>query len=394
MRADRFDELFNHALGAAQQRHLRRDVRVFEHAAPGRSLCDGRKILNFCSNDYLGLSLHPALIARVCAHVQRHGAGATASRLVCGTSPACAGIESRLARAKGTEAALLFSSGWQANAAVLPALLQVLGKDTQVYVDRLVHASLHQGSRAAGIHQIRFRHNDLDHLEDLLCSGAGRPGHRIIVTESVFSMDGDRCDVAALADLAQRHGAFLYLDEAHATGVLGPDGMGLSGLAPGGVDLAMGTFSKAMGGFGAYVAGSRALCDYLVNTCSGFIHTTALPPAVLGAIDAALDLVPSMQAEREALAHQADALRAALRSLGFDTGASSTQIVPVLIGDESRALALSRVLEAEGVLVTAIRPPTVPRGTSRLRIALSAAHTRADIDRLTRALSQALETVA
>ena len=155
----------------------------------------------------------------------------------------------------------------------------------------------------------------------------------------------------------------------------------------------MGTFSKAMGGFGAYVAGSRALCDYLVNACSGFIHTTALPPAVLGAIDAALDLVPGMRAEREALADKAASLRAALGAMGLDTGASSTQIVPVLIGDERRTLALSRALEARGVLVTAIRPPTVPRGTSRLRIALSAAHTRADIDKLVDALSDALEVV-
>jgi 8-amino-7-oxononanoate synthase len=332
-----------------------------EHAAPGRGMLGGREILNFSSNDYLGLSLHPVLAARACDHARRHGTGATASRLICGTSPACAGIEARLAHAKGTQAALLFSSGWQANAAVLPALLRALGKETQVYVDRLVHASLHQGCQAAGVRQIRFRHNDLDHLDALLRARADRSGRRIIVTETVFSMDGDRCDVAALAG--------------------------------GRVDLAMGTFSKAMGGFGAYVAGSRALCDYLVNTCSGFIHTTALPPAVLGAIDAALDLVPGMRAEREALADKAASLRAALGAMGLDTGASSTQIVPVLIGDERRTLALSRALEARGVLVTAIRPPTVPRGTSRLRIALSAAHTRADIDKLVDALSDALDVV-
>lgn len=394
MAVDLFDPVFEHHLREAQRRGLRRSVRVFEPAAPGRSRLGGRELLNFCSNDYLGLSLHPALVARACGHARRHGAGATASRLVCGTGPACAATEDRIARAKGTQAALLFSSGWQANAAILPALVRGLGADAQVYVDRLAHASLHQGCRAAGIRQIRFRHNDLDHLDALLRARAGRPGRRVIVTESVFSMEGDRCDVAALAGLAERHGAFLYLDEAHATGVLGPDGMGLSGLAGGRVDLAMGTFSKAMGSFGAYAAGSRALCDYLANACSGFVYTTALPPAVLGAIEAALDLVPGMRAEREALAGKADALRGALRSMGLDTGASSTQIVPVLVGDERRALALSEALEARGVLVTAIRPPTVPRGTSRLRIALSAAHTRADIGRLTDALSGALEAVA
>ncbi|HET8703969.1 8-amino-7-oxononanoate synthase [Castellaniella sp.] len=394
MARDRFDPFFERYLRAAQQEHLRRSIRVFGHAFPGRRVQGGREILDFCSNDYLGLSLHPDLIARACSYVRNHGAGATASRLVCGTGPACTEVEARIAHAKGTQAALLFSSGWQANAAVLPALLRVLGSDAQVYVDRLAHASLHQGCRAAGIRQIRFRHNDLDHLEAQLQARAGQPGQRMIVTESVFSMDGDRCDVTALAGLAERHGAFLYLDEAHATGVLGPDGMGLSSLAGGRVDLAMGTFSKALGSFGAYVAGSRALCDYLINACSGFIYTTALPPAVLGAIDAALDLVPGMQAERASLMAKADALRRVLQSMGLDTGASSTQIVPVLVGDECRALALSQALERCGVLVTAIRPPTVPRGTSRLRIALSAAHSHADIGRLTDALSRALEATA
>jgi 8-amino-7-oxononanoate synthase len=378
----------------ADRLDLRRTVRPCEHPAPGRIIRDGREILNFSSNDYLGLSLHPTLISRSCEYTRRYGTGATASRLVCGTRPACTGIEARLASAKGTQAALLFASGWQANAAVLPALLQVLGADVQVYADRLIHASLHHGIRTAGVRQIRFRHNDLAHLEALLRARAAAPGHRIIVSESVFSMDGDRCDVVALADLARRHGAFLYLDEAHATGVLGADGMGLSSLAAGRVDLVMGTFSKALGGFGAYVAGSQMLCDYLTNACSGFIHTTALPPAVLGAIDAALDLVPHMQAERDRLAANADRLRSALHALGLDTGPSSTQIIPVLVGDERRALALSHALEARGVLASAIRPPTVPRGTSRLRVALSAAHTQEDIDRLTEAMSEALEAIA
>jgi len=390
--SDRFDGLFEQCLQDAQRHRLRRSMRVFEHVAPGRVVHEGREILNFCSNDYLGLARHPQLVARACAYARRAGTGATASRLVCGTSPSCTAIEARIARAKGTQAALLLSSGWQANVAILPALLRVLGRDAQVYVDRLAHASIHLGCRAAGIREIRFRHNDLDHLESLLRARAGRPGRRIVVTESVFSMDGDRCDVAALTDLTQRHEAFLYLDEAHATGVLGPDGMGLSSLGGGRVDLAMGTFSKALGGFGAYVAGSRALCDYLANACSGFVHTTALPPAVLGAIDAALDLVPGMHDEREALADRADGLRTMLQSMGLDTGASNTQIIPVLVGDEHRALALSRALDARSVLVAAIRPPTVPRGTSRLRIALSAAHSCADIEALACALSEALDT--
>ncbi|MGB6241670.1 MAG: 8-amino-7-oxononanoate synthase [Castellaniella sp.] len=374
-----------------------------EHLSRRRTLstCDtdqrgdsAQAILNFSSNDYLGLASHPALTTRARDYAQRYGAGSTASRLICGTRDHTLAIEAKLAHAKGAEAALLFSSGWQANAAVLPALLRLLGRNTQVYVDRLAHASLHQGCRAAGIQEIRFRHQDLDHLEHLIQARDDRASHRIIVTESVFSMDGDLCDVPGLTAIAERYGAFLYLDEAHATGVLGPGGMGLSGLVPGRVHLAMGTFSKALGGFGAYVAGSRALCDYLINTCSGFIHTTALPPAVLGAIDAALDLVPGLQTERDRLAAHGKRLRAALQDMGMDTGASSTHIVPLILGDEQRALTFSRRLHAQGMLTTAIRPPTVPVGTSRLRIALSAAHTDADIDALILAISETHEAVA
>jgi 8-amino-7-oxononanoate synthase len=302
-------------------------------------------------------------------------------------------VEAKIAAAKKTEAALLFASGWQANASVLASLLR-FGKPALVFCDWLNHASLHHACRAAGVAQIRFRHNDMAHLAELLAAHAGAEGKRFIVTESVFSMDGDQADLGALRDLADRHDAFLYLDEAHATGVLGPDGMGLSGTLPGGVDLAMGTFSKALGGFGAYVAGSKPLCDWLVNRASGFIHTTALPPTVLGAIDAALDLVPAMDAERRLLHSHADRLRAALRRLGIDCGPSSTQIVPAIVGDEASALALAARLRAEGILAVAIRPPTVPAGTSRLRLALSAAHSEADISRLIAALAASWPTLA
>jgi 8-amino-7-oxononanoate synthase len=195
-------------------------------------------------------------------------------------------------------------------------------------------------------------------------------------------MDGDQVDVGRLATIAEGWNAFVYLDEAHATGVLGPKGLGLSGLMPGRVDLSMGTFSKAMGSFGAYVAGSRVLIDYLVNACSGFIFTTAPPPPVLGAIDAALDLVPGMDAERTHLQHMAGRLRTGLTEAGIDTLASTTQIVPAVIGEEALTLKAARRLEAEGMLAVAIRPPTTPKGSSRIRFTLSAAHAEADVDRL------------
>jgi len=384
----KLDSLFLSELAAADTRRVRRRLRTATAAPPGCIVLNGAPVLNFSSNDYLGLSKHPLLIERAREWTARHGAGAQASRLVCGNLDLHEQVEAKLARLKGTEAALLLASGWQANAAVLPALLRAAASlgDIELYADKLNHASLHQGCQAAGVRQIRFRHNDLDHLESLLAArvqtGAGKPVARFIVTESVFSMDGDRTDVVRLADLADRYQAFVYLDEAHATGVLGPGGMGLAGLAPGRIDLAMGTFSKALGGFGAYVAGSRALCDYLINTCSGFIYTTALPPAVLGAMDAALDLVPTLDAERARLAAAGDGLRAALQDMGLDTGDSSTQIVPAIVGDEARALSMAAALERRGLLAVAIRPPTVPAGTSRLRLTLSAAHRDADVAQL------------
>lgn len=388
----KLDSLFAAELARAESRRVRRRLRTVGTATAGRLLFDGAPTLNFSSNDYLGLSKHPLVIERAREWTARHGAGAQASRLVYGNLDLHEQVEAKLARLKGTQAALLLACGWQANAAALPAVLgAAAGRGTvQVYTDKLNHASLHYGCQAANVRQIRFRHNDLDHLEALLTARAepaAPPSMHFIVTESVFSMDGDRTDVARLAALAERYRAFVYLDEAHATGVLGPRGMGLAGLAGGRIDLVMGTFGKALGGFGAYVAGSRALRDYLINTCSGFIYTTALPPSVLGAIDAALDLVPTLDAERARLAASSERLRVALRGLGVDTGASSTQIVPAMVGDEARTLELAAALAQRGLLTVAIRPPTVPAGTSRLRLTLSAAHRDDDIDRLIDGLS-------
>lgn len=379
------DDNFSAALRAIEASGQRRSLRPTQMTARGRLRRGGQDFLDFSSNDYLGLSRNPLLIERSREWTERLGAGAGASRLVTGTSEAHLALEAKIAAFKGTEAALLFATGWQANAAALPALLAA-APGAALFTDRLIHASVHHGCAAAGARQHRFRHNDLDHLEKLLAGKGGDAPARIIITESVFSMDGDMPDIARLADIARRHEAFLYLDEAHATGVIGPGGAGLSATVPGSADLAMGTFSKALGCFGAYVAGSRLLCDYLVNTCSGFIFSTAPPPSVLGAIDAALDLVPQMDEERRNLGELGDQLRHGFADLGMDSLESSTHIVPAIIGDAREAVRLSDALAKRGIIASAIRPPTVPQGTSRLRLALRAAHSPEDIDLLLAAI--------
>lgn len=381
----RLDSHLAAALERVDRAGQRRTLRATTLLPGGRMERAGRTMIDFSSNDYLGLVRNPLLAERSAQWAARDGAGSGASRLVTGTSAAHLALEARIAAFKNCEAALIFASGWQANAAVIPALLAAI-PGAAVFTDRLIHASMHAGLAMAGVRQHRFRHNDLDHLDALLAEkGADAPA-RLILTESVFSMDGDRADMVRLAEIAEQHDAALFVDEAHATGVLGPQGRGLSALVPGKVDLVMGTFSKALGGFGAYVAGSRVLIDYLVNAASGFIFTTAPPPAVLGTVDAALDLLPGMEAERAHLAALGEHLRGGLARLGLDHGASSTQIVPAMIGPEDAAMALSARLEEAGFLASAIRPPTVPPGTSRLRLALRAGHSHEDIDALLAAI--------
>ncbi|MBH1976314.1 MAG: 8-amino-7-oxononanoate synthase [Rhodocyclales bacterium] len=369
------EQALNSALDKLDNAHHRRRLR--QVAMPGTQLVmrDGRRLIDASSNDYLGLSQHPALKSRAIEWVQRFGAGARASRLVTGTLEEMITLEAQLAAFKGTQAALIFNSGFQANATVLPALFNLAGgREALVFTDALNHSSLHAGCRAAGVKQIQFRHNDVAHLDELLTQHAqGRPA--FIVTESVFSMDGDRADVAAFSALAMHHGAVLYLDEAHASGVLGPQGRGLAyGLHDSNPStVIMGTLGKAFGAAGAYIAGSQALIDYLVNRCTGIIYSTAPPPAACGAVQAALELMPHLDAERALLAQRGNALRERLAALGIDTLQSTTQIIPAVLGSEAAALAAQKQLEDCGVLAVAMRPPTVPAGGCRLRFSLSSA---------------------
>jgi 8-amino-7-oxononanoate synthase len=343
-------------------------------------------LLNFSANDYLGLAKHPAVIARAVDYTQRYGASATASRLVAGAFVIHQQLEGQLAAALGYEAALLFGTGFQANATVIPALVGKDAKETLILCDRLIHNSLITGILASGARFIRFPHNNMAALERQLHKTEGHYRRRLIISETVFSMDGDRADLDRLIALAEKFAAFLYLDDAHALGVLGPAGMGLAARRPG-VDLLVGTFGKSCGAAGAFVACSEQLRDYLINFCPGVIYTTALPPGSIGAVAAALELIPTLEAERSQLATEAEWLRRQLEGLGYGTGGSQSQIVPAIVGPEAEALALAAHLETQGYLATAIRPPTVPAHTARIRFALSCHHRREHLAGLVAAIA-------
>ncbi len=367
--ADRLAEL--------EQRGLYRRLRLVEGAQAGRVRLDGREVLMLSSNNYLGLANHPALTQAAQAALERCGCGAGASRLISGSMELHHELEDRLARLKHTQAALVFPTGYQANVGTLSALMEP--GDT-ILSDALNHASIIDGCRLSRASTLVFRHNDVDHVAELLasCSGAGQ---RLIVTDSVFSMDGDIAPLAELSRLARRHDAWLMVDEAHATGVFGPHGGGVVeelGLSAA-IEIQMGTLGKALGGFGAYVAGSRQLIDWLVNRARSFVYTTALPPSVAATAVAALDIVAQEPQRRRQLWDNTAFLAEQLAGLGYSLGQTRSQILPLIIGDAGQTMALAAALLERGIFAQGIRPPTVPVGASRIRVTPMATHTRQDM---------------
>ncbi|MDX1670820.1 MAG: 8-amino-7-oxononanoate synthase [Balneolaceae bacterium] len=374
---------------ALQQRrklHTYRNLQPVKPAAePATVLKDGRKLVDFSSNDYLGLARHAALAERAKAYADQYGTGSTASRLISGSFDIHLSLEEKLAEFFGSESVLLFNSGFQANSTIIETLT---GRHSLVLADRLSHNSLIQGSLLSRGTFRRFDHNDMGHLQSMLERAREENHDRIlIVTESLFSMNGDRVDIPKITELANHYEALLFVDDAHAVGVWGEDGKGLAHGVDG-IDLVLGTFGKAFGAFGSFVACSNKMKEYLVNFCSGFIYTTALPPPVIGAVDAALELMPGLKPERVALRHKIHGVRSALTELGYRTIEADSQIVPILTGDENETLALSEHLEKHGLLAVAIRPPTVPEDSSRIRLTLTSAHTAEHIERLLDAFRQ------
>jgi 8-amino-7-oxononanoate synthase len=357
---------------------LQRRLRPVDGPQSTRLLIDGRPVLSLCSNNYLGLADHPEVVEAAVAAARAYGVGAGASRLISGSMHIHHEFEERLARFKRADACLLFTSGYQANLGVITSLV---GEGDAVFSDALNHASLIDGCRLSRAAVAVYAHGDAGALEAKLRAVPAR--RRLIVTDSIFSMDGDAAPLAEICALAEQYDAMVMVDEAHATGMLGPSGAGLVealGLENR-VTVQMGTLGKAFGAFGAYVAGCDALIDFLINRARAFIFTTALPPPVVAAAAAALTIVEREPERRAALHRNAARLREGLRGLGYNVrhdGASA--IVPVVIGDADATMALSAALLDRGVFAHGIRPPTVPAGTARIRASVMATHSDADID--------------
>jgi 8-amino-7-oxononanoate synthase len=365
---------------------LRRRLRVVDGPQGPSVLLDGQPVLLLCSNNYLGLADHPGLRRAAAEAALSLGTSAGASRLISGSMSIHAELETRLAEFKGTEAALLFGSGYLANTGTIAALAR---RGEVVFSDELNHASIIDGCRLAGAETFVYRHADTEHLEWGLRRAAGRAA--LIVTDGVFSMDGDIAPLPELAELSHRHGCRLLVDEAHATGCIGPGGRGsvaAAGLS-GEVDVIVGTLGKALGGYGAYVCGSAELVDFLINSARPFIFSTSPPPPLVAAAQAALELLAERPNRVERLRSNAAALREGLRSEGLDPIGSETQIVPLVIGEADDAMALCERLLAEGIFAQAIRPPTVPPGTCRLRLTTMATHRVADLRHAARAIGAA-----
>ncbi len=363
-----------------KEAHLLRTLISIESAQSTTITLEGKKVLLFCSNNYLGLANHPQLKNAANEAVECWGGGTGASRLISGNHSLFKQVEEKLAALKSTDSALVFNSGYTANIGAIGSLVK---KGDLILADRLNHASLIDACRLSGGTFRIYRHKDMTQLQKLLaCRKSGQKA--LIVSDGVFSMDGDIAPLPSLIDLAERYDASIYLDDAHATGVLGAHGGGTADHFQTSSErlIQMGTLSKALGGFGGFIAGDKCLISTLINTSWPFIYTTALPPSILATALTALELIEKKPGLRERLWENLRYINNAVRKLGFNTLESETPILPIKIGSSKKAMAFSKALLESGIYVSAIRPPTVPEGSARLRITLMASHTKTQIDQL------------
>ncbi len=371
-------------LDTLEQKGLKRRLLLVEGPQAKMIRIKGKELLNFCSNNYLGLADDTRVGMAVCDAIKQYGMGSGASRLVCGNMVPHVQLEKRLADLKGTQRCLLFSTGYMANVGIISGLFD---SHDLILADRLVHASIIDGILLSQAKFRRYAHNDMATLEKLLQQSQGF-SKKVIITESVFSMDGDIAPLNDIVSLAKKYKAVVMVDEAHAFGVLGENGKGAIehfGLEKE-IDIQMGTLSKAVGVFGAYCCGSEELITYLFNKARSFIYTTGMPPSVAAAVLEAIEIMQTEPQRRRQLWENTHYLREGLKARGFNTLNSQTPIIPVIIGEAEKAVAFSQRLFAEGIFVQAIRPPTVPQGTARLRVTVMATHSQEEIDRLLAAL--------
>jgi len=361
-----------------------RSLRTVDSPQGREITLEGKQVLNFCSNDYLGLANDARIKKAALEAIETYGLGAGASRLVCGNMSPHERLEAELAHFKNAQSALVYTSGYMANTGIIPALAD---RTSVVLCDQLNHASIIDGIILSRAKLIRYPHMDMEALQNILKSLPAAQ-RKLIVTDSVFSMDGDKAPLKDIVDLAGQFEATVMVDEAHAFGVLGKSGSGLVEELEleGQVDVQMGTLSKAAGCFGAYVCGTKILREYLINKSRSFIYTTAMPPVLAQAARRALQIIRQGDDLRRQLQYKANYIRKELDKMGFDTMNSSTPIIPILVKDPLRAMAMSKRLLQQGIFMQAIRPPTVPLGTARLRLTVMATHTQEDLDKLLNAL--------
>jgi len=354
-----------------------------------RPLDSEQQLLDFSSNDYLALSEHPEVISGSRKYLEMFGAGAGAARLMSGDLEINHLLEQEIAQFKGTEAALAFGSGYLANIGIIPALA---GRGDLIITDRLSHASILDGCLLSGARTIRFRHNDMTHLKQILQEKRSQFNSCLVVVESIYSMDGDRCPLRELVELKKHFDFLLVVDEAHATGLYGENGAGVieEDKVGSDVDIAMGTFGKALGSYGAYAGASRELVNFLINKARTFVYSTALPPAVVGATLAALYLIRTDPQLRLDLHEKVTYFKKQLKKNDLHDDPGPTQIIPVMVGDSGRALAAAEKLRDKHVYVKAVRPPTVPEGTARLRFSITRYHRKEDLKECARNLATAL----
>lgn len=364
-----------------KKENLYRRLRILEKNEGTRAVFDGREIILFCGNDYLGMSRHPRVLAAAHKAIDRYGVGARSARLIAGTTDAHAALEKKIAQFKKKESALVFGSGFLTNLGILTTFA---GKNDTIVMDKLCHASLIDGARLSGAEIRVFPHKNYKKCEEILAKDSF--GRKLLVTENVFGMDGDRADLRELIRIKKKHRAFLVVDDAHGTGIFGRNGLGATGRFSKEIDVIMGTLSKAIGGLGGFAAADRVLIDHLINFARPFIFATALPPVLCETAREAFCVIEEEPELVKRLWSNIRKVHGGLIKAGFQIENPESAVLPVIIGEEKEAMKVFEKLSARGVFVPAVRYPTVPKGKARLRITVSAAHTDADIDFLLKAV--------